>query len=147
MAFDSLFSVKLSLSCRLIAASALFGIIGLLIAGCSKKEAAVAPPPAPVAAAPAADNSADNSQPPVASPAVQYTAADMQSAMKTKDYDKAAAVMISLQRPAVPLTPAQSAVVQDQMRAFQRELAGALASGDPKAKAAAERLRQAAMSR
>ena len=117
----------------------------IIWAGCSKKDSAnsapsgtdsaanqPAPSPTPNGPAPAANN-------PVSSPAL----AEAQAAMKAKDYEKAASVMVNLQRQ--PLTPEQAQVVRGQMVQFQRDLAAGVASGDPKAKAAAELLRQSAM--
>jgi hypothetical protein len=67
----------------------------------------------------------------------------VQAAIKSKDYDKAAAMLINLQR--APMTEEQSMQVLNQMRQFQQNLAGAVASGDPNAKAAAARLRQSSL--
>ena len=44
-----------------------------------------------------------------------------------------------------PLTPEQAQAVRNQMVQLQRDLAGGVANGDPKAKAAAELLRQSTM--
>ena len=65
------------------------------------------------------------------------------SAIKAKDYEKAASAMVNLQRQ--PLTQEQAQAVRGQMVQFQRDLAAGIAAGNPKAKAAAELLRQSAM--
>src|SRR5258707_540441 len=72
---------------------------------------------------------------------------DAQAAMNTRDYDKAARILVTLQRPATPLTPEQSQAIDNQMKQLQRSLASAAASGDPKARAAIEILRQSSAHR
>lgn len=112
-----------------------------LLTGCSKEAEVPAPSPevapavqqaqpAPAAAIPSA-------------PDGRLT--ESQAALKARDYDKAAEALIALQR--AKLNEQQAALAAAQMRQLQSSLADALASGDPRAKAAADRLRQSAMSR
>ena len=69
---------------------------------------------------------------------------DAQAAMKSGDYEKAVQVMLQLQnQPGQPLTQEQAAAAARQMVAFQSQLGAAVASGDPKAIAAAQQLKAA----
>lgn len=97
-------------------------------------EAADATPAPAVAAAPAPAISANS----------QKELADARAALAAKDYSKAVTLLTTLQRPGRALTPEQSAAVQAQMQQLQGSLANAVASGDPNARAAAEKLRAAA---
>lgn len=120
-----------------------------LLAGCSKKESEASAPANPAASAPAVDQAAQASAAKTPATAVlpdtsQVALADAQAAMRARNYDKAAQLMLSLQAPSKqPLTSEQAAAVANQMRQFQRDLGGAVASGDPAAIAAAQRLRAA----
>ena len=120
------------------------GIIVVLV-GCSKKTAESS------AATPEASNSAAPVQQPVAAPVFATVAApdahlaQSQAALKAKDYDTAAAALITAQR--AKLNEQQAAAAAAQMRQLQANIAEAAAAGDPRAKAAADRLRQASMSR
>lgn len=117
----------------------------LLLNGCGEKEADV-PAPVPETAAPA---------PQVAQPVAPPTAAvavapdtrlvESQTALKAKNYDDAAASLVALQR--TKLNAQQAAAAAAQMRQLQSSIAEAAAAGDPRAKAAADRLRQSAMAR
>lgn len=64
--------------------------------------------------------------------------------MRNRDYQQAVAAMLAYQRTVKPTTPEQSARYVQQMRELQLGLAGAVAGGDPNAKAAADALRAAA---
>ena len=113
--------------------------------GCKKQEAQASAPVDTNAAAaqapvPAAQPQATSGSAPVFSPS---SIPEVQAAIKSRDYDKAAAMLINLQR--APMTSDQSMQVLNQMRQFQQNLAGAVASGDPNAKAAAARLRQSSL--
>jgi hypothetical protein len=66
-----------------------------------------------------------------------------QTALGAGDYEKAAAALISAQQQA-DLSAQQAEAVAAQMRQLQSSLASGVASGDPKAKAAADKLRQSA---
>lgn len=117
-------------------------MFALALCGCGKKEEPV-PAPAPVAPAAA----------PAAVPAAVQNAAiipdarlaESQAAIKAGEYDKAAEALISLRR--TQMSEQQAAVAAAQMRQLQGSLAQAVASGDPRAKAAADRLRQSALTR
>jgi hypothetical protein len=63
--------------------------------------------------------------------------------MKAKDYQRAAATLIAVQQ--MPLNEQQANALRGQMVQLQATLAGAVASGDPQAKAAAEKLRASSM--
>jgi hypothetical protein len=63
------------------------------------------------------------------------------AALKTRDYDRAAASILAVQRQK-QLTEQQAQAAHNQMVRLQSDLAAAVASGDPKAKAAAELLRR-----
>jgi hypothetical protein len=116
-----------------------------LLAGCEKKEAAV-PATAPQATAPA-NQPVQPAANPVAATAVAPDArlAESQAALKAKDYDRAAATLLKVQR--AQMNEQQAAAAAAQMRQLQSSLASAAASGDPRAIAAANRLRQASMVR
>jgi hypothetical protein len=129
-------SASLPLAC-LLAISALF-------TGCQKQAESQAPPP------PAPDAAAQPAAPaqPAAAPAVRNVAPDAnlteaQTAMKAHDYEKAVDALLAVQRQR-QLSEQQAALYQSQMRTLQRDLAGALARGDPAAKAAADKLRASA---
>jgi len=125
-------------------------LIGVVLVLCScKKKGAEAQPPQTADSAPAAGaspNPADPGQGTTAqpAPAINTTAAisDVNEAMKARDYQKATATLLAVQQQ--PLNPQQAAVVHQQMVQLQGALAGAVASGDPNAKAAADRLRASA---
>lgn len=125
-------------------------LCGLLVIGCGKPAEDVSVPPAVTESAPAP---ATATPPPQADPNIQAQAAwadarlkEAQAAQQARDYEKAAQALVALQHQQ-RLSEAQAAAYANQMRQFQRDLAGAVASGDPRAKAAADRLRQASMAR
>jgi hypothetical protein len=68
---------------------------------------------------------------------------DLQTAIKTRDYNTAVTLALS-QKPAA-MTAEQAAALANQMRQLQQNLASAAAAGDPNAVAAAQRLREANM--
>jgi len=109
-----------------------------LLSGCSKKKEE----PAPQAATP--PTNADPAA--TATPAAQIDAANAlaatDAALKAKQYDQAVANLLKLQQQR-NLTEQQAQALRDRQLRVQRDLAGAVASGDPKAKAAAEMLRAA----
>jgi hypothetical protein len=120
----------------------------LLLAGCKKKEDASGSTPVDTntnvtaQTAPAAEAS------PAPSPVeLNSSIAEIQKARETKDYDKAADVFLSMGQRKRPLPPAQAEIANREMQRFQGELAAAIARGDPRAKAAADKLRQASMPR
>jgi len=124
----------------------LLSVAGALIVGCGKKqaqsqtEAPIAPPTASAPATPAPS--------PALGAAVQNTLADAQLkeaqvAQRAHDYQKATEALLALQQQK-RLNDQQAAALASQMRQLQRDLAGAVAAGDPKAKAAADMLRRSA---
>jgi hypothetical protein len=112
-----------------------------LLAGCEKKEAAT-PAPAPETTVVVQQEQPQATAAPVAPTPVAPDArlAESQAAMKARDYEKAAAALVAMQR--ARLNEQQAAAAAAQMRQLQRSLADAVASGDPSAIAAANRLRQ-----
>ena len=126
-----------------------FGALVLAIAltsGCSKKETATVTT-APEEAVPAAQAPAPVAPAPAAAPATDPSAslAAAQAAMQKQDYERAAAALLSAQNQRQPLTAEQAMAVRNQMVQLQQNLAAGVASGDPKAKAAAEMLRRSTM--
>ncbi len=120
----------------------LLGGLTLWSSGCGKEEKAAEPTPA------APQTSIAPAQPQVGAPAPSQAAAQPQlsqikAAMDAREYDQAAESLLALQR--TQLTAQQAAAAAAQMQKLQQNLAGAVASGDPKAIAAAQRLRQASL--
>ena len=116
-------------------------LLCLLLLGCSKKEDATAPAaaaPTSSAAAPAENNAQASGAVIDAKPVL----AKIDSAYKAREYDEAAEALLALQRQ--KLSEQQALEARNRMIQFQRDLAGAVASGDPKAKAAADKLRASA---
>lgn len=128
---------------NLLLAASLALTLLLSVSSCGKK----APATDPVAAAPATAAPAGTAPVAPTQTAVLPDAhlAESQAALNARDYDKAAAALIAVQR--AKLNDQQAAAAAAQMRQLQGSLAAAVASGDPRAKAAADRLRQSAMSR
>jgi hypothetical protein len=131
---------------KLFLPCAVFSAVLLGLNACAKKEHApdtaavaesttneAAADPATMAAAPTPAMSANS----------EKQLSDAKAALAKKDYNKAVELLTTLQRPGQVLTPGQSAAVQAQMRQLQGSLAGAIASGDPNARAAGEKLREA----
>jgi predicted small lipoprotein YifL len=120
----------------------------LSLAACGKKEnapdtAAVVQSTTNEAAAEAAPAGAAAPAPAISANS-QKELAEARAAMAKKDYTKAVELLTTLQKPGRALTPEQSAAAQAQMRQLQGSLANAIASGDPNARMAAEKLRAAA---
>jgi hypothetical protein len=116
-------------------------LLGLALTGCSKKEDATAPAPsAPTssATAPAENNARSSAAVIDAKPVL----AKIDTAYKAREYDEAADALLALQRQ--KLSEQQALEARNRMIQFQRDLAGAVAAGDPKAKAAADKLRASA---
>jgi hypothetical protein len=112
-----------------------------LLSGCGKKEAAT-PAPAPETTAVVQQEQPQPTAAPVAPPPAAPDArlAESQAAIKARDYEKAAAALIDMQR--ARLNEQQAAAAAAQMRQLHKSLADAVASGDPRAIEAANRLRQ-----
>ena len=115
--------------------------------GCGKKATETAATAdtnaAPAAIATAAPAPAPAPAPTAVSPGqASYEAA--QAAVKQKDYDHAAEIMLALQQQMRQAKTSDEAnAIANQMRNFQQQLMSAAAAGDPKAMAAVQRLRQA----
>ena len=124
--------------------------LALILVSCKKKEeAVVVPPPSPEAApvaqavpeqtpSPAPADSTPIVTPP-ADTGQALTAAER--ARKTKDYEAAATTLLQIQQR--QLTEAQAAAAHAAMVQLQQDLVNAVASGDAKAKKAADALRAA----
>jgi hypothetical protein len=129
-------------------------ILSLLIAastitGCSKKAeqpAAVVTPPADATAATAPATPAPTA-PTAAIPVstdIKKSFAEMDAALQAKAYEKAVQSMLAVQQQR-QLTEQQAAEARARMVGLQQNLATAIASGDPSARAAADLLRRSAM--
>lgn len=119
-----------------------FAVITTLVvaSGCGKESADESTPnqsnPTPAVAA-----SANPSPTPASSATASLDSrfAESQNAINGRDYERAATTLLAVQQ--TPLTEQQAEMLAKQMRQLQNSLAGAVASGDPKAKAAADKLR------
>jgi hypothetical protein len=117
------------------------------LSGCGKKATETAPAVDTNAAAAAIAEPAPAPAPAPAPTTVSpgqasYEAA--QAAVKQKDYDHAAEIMLALQQQMRQAkTPDEANAIANQMRNFQQQLMSAASAGDPKAMAAVQRLRQA----
>lgn len=111
-------------------------------AGCSKKPDATAstPPPADATAA-ATPAPAPAPATPVVVQDVNQSLIDVDTALRARAYDKAVQTMLAVQQK--PLTDEQARAAASQMRGLQANLAQAIVSGDPAAKAAMDQLRLA----
>jgi hypothetical protein len=67
--------------------------------------------------------------------------AEADAALRQREYEKAVKTMLAIQQ--AQLNAQQAALARQQMLNLQRNLANAIASGDPNAVAAGELLRQA----
>jgi hypothetical protein len=124
-----------------------------LLVGCSKKEEASAPAPATTAATtPEPSPAAAPAEAPQAEPSgpildtattgdAKAAIAEADAALRQKEYEKAVRTMLAVQQ--AQLNAQQAAAAHQAMIALQRNLANAVASGDPSAKAAADALRAA----
>lgn len=128
-----------------------------LVSGCSKKQepaaAATAPDTNQQAATPAADaQPAETTAQQPTGPGLdssQMTGdakaamAEADAALKQREYEKAVRTMMAIQQ--ARLDAQQAALAHQQMVNLQRNLATAIAQGDPNAKAAADILRASHM--
>lgn len=128
--------------------------LGLWMVGCSKKEAATETPAASAKPKSAADAAGQ------AQPAAETAAADAgadtgggggdfrsqwnsyDTAIKKKDYESAAGVLLKAQLSKAPMTQQQGFDYINHMRELSKKIADAAASGDPNAQRAAEMMRQ-----
>jgi hypothetical protein len=109
-----------------------------LLAGCGKKETEVQTS-APVTTPPVAQQVQRAATTTSSTPDARLV--ESRAALKARDYDQAAAALVAMQ--AARLNEQQAAAAAEQMRQFQSSLASGVASGDPRAIAAANRLRKA----
>jgi hypothetical protein len=116
----------------------------VLTTGCGKSatEEAETAAPAPEATAEAQPNQPTAAPAPTAATPNVYLQ-QSQTALGAGDYEKAAAALISAQQQA-NLSAQQAEAVAAQMRQLQSSLASAVAGGDARAKAAADKLRASA---
>jgi len=118
--------------------------LAAFLSGCSKKEAAVSAPETPVAPVAEAPASAPTPAVSAASAAAMTRAlADADAALKAKEYEKAVQAVLALRQQRLSEQQAQAA--HNQMIQIQSALGAALQSGDPRAKAAVEMIRQSTM--
>lgn len=110
-----------------------------LITGCGDKKAADQSTPPKVEAVPSSPSAVSFQ---TVAPAVALT--EVETALKTHDYDKATDALLALQAQK-GLSDQQAAAVQSQMRRLQSDLADAMAHGDARAKAVADKLRRASL--
>jgi hypothetical protein len=122
--------------------------LAVMLTSCKKKEETVAAPPAPETAAPVAQAPAQQpqEQTPVDVTPITTAPADNAQALtaaenlrKTRDYEAAAATLLQIQQR--QLSEAQAAAAHAAMLQLQRDLINGVASGDAKAKKAADLLR------
>lgn len=122
-------------------------VFGLALVGCSKKESP--PDPAtPVAAVPVAPSVKPAAEVQISSAPtdVRQAFAEADAALKAKAYEQAVQAMLKVQQQK-QLTDLEAQQARARMIGLQSSLAAAVASGDPAAKAAADRLRRASMVR
>ena len=133
---------------------ALLALISTIaFSGCSKKSVPTAGDSSAAAAAPAATNdtaAAAATEPTSQAPTgpaldasqmgdAKQAMADADAALRQRDYEKAVRTMMAIQQ--AQLSAQQAEAARQQMYNLQRNLANAVASGDPNAKAAADILR------
>jgi len=116
------------------------GLALLLLAGCGKKDSKTPVAQPVVESQPAAPTIPNAPTAPTPSVMPDTRLAESQAALKANDYEKAANALLSLQQ--TRLSEQQAVAMTAQMKQLQSSLVNALASGDPRAKAAAARLRQ-----
>lgn len=138
---------------NLIVPAAALLVAAAVMCGCSKKaDQSSAPQPAapevaatPAQGTPAADAAAQPPSGPVLDASqmgdAKQAMADADAALRQRNYEKAVRTMLAIQQ--AQLTAQQAEAARQQMYSLQRNLANAIASGDPNAAAAAEILRGA----
>lgn len=124
-------------------------LVAILAAGCGKKgePAGAASPPDSHASATASPTTPQGVPAAAGAPssAADARLSESEAAVKARQYDQAVEALAALQQQR--LTEQQAAVVAAQMRQLQSDLAAGVANGDPRAKAAADRLRRSAKAR
>jgi len=113
----------------------------MVLAGCRENEPDSAPTATPAAPVVGSDPAPGNPASPQNTVA-NLRLAEAQTAMNSRDYETAATALLAAQQ--TPLTAQQAEALATQMQKLQSSLASALASGDPRAQAAAEKLRRSA---
>lgn len=128
-----------------------------LLVGCGKKEetSSTPSPTADVSQGATQDQSAQPNPVPTGPTAADLAA--QQAAMerlrqaelaaKQRDYEKAVEAMLAIQQQQRILSEQQAQMYYQRMQQLQADLASAIAAGDPRARAAAERLRRASTPR
>lgn len=131
-----------------LSAMVALGLTVLLVGGCRNREEAAEPPPPGAAESPAPSTvvapSARREYDARAAAAAEEQLRQAQAAQQARDYEKAVEAMLQLEAQRRVWNQQQAAQYQQQMQRLQADLAAAVASGDPRAKAAADRLRRAA---
>jgi hypothetical protein len=126
--------------------------VAMLLSACSKKAEAPASPSgdaqATTAAAPSSEAQAPDAQQAPSGPVLdasqmagnaKQAMADADAAFRQREYEKAVRTMLAIQQ--AQLNAQQAEAARQQMITLQRNLAAAVASGDPNAAAAAQILR------
>ncbi len=126
---------------RFFQISCILFLAGTFVAGCGDKKVVIEPKPPRQEIK---SGSPSVVSPLSVSPAVGWN--EVEVALKTHDYDKATDALLALQTQK-GLSEQQAAAVQSQMQKLQSNLADAIANGDAKAKAAADKLRRASLAR
>jgi 3-oxoacyl-ACP reductase-like protein len=144
----------LSPGCNNSMKTILFFLLSIAVVTGCKKSQSTENTPAPQTADTATSGAPTPSAPAPANPPAAQAApaptvdttkafADVNSALKARDYKKATDTLLAVQR--MPqLTEQQSQALHGQMVQLQGAVAAGVASGDPNAKAAADRLRASA---
>jgi PBP1b-binding outer membrane lipoprotein LpoB len=109
------------------------GSSALFIAGCGKKEAAES-------AAPTPDATAEANQGGAAAAPTAATLSSIDSAIQSGAVDQAASSILAVQNSQRQMSVDDSLKVNDRMRQLQVRIAEMMASGDPRAKQAAQML-------
>ncbi len=114
----------------------------LVLTGCSKESTDVSVETAPTEAPVAVQPNQPAAIAPVHAQAQDARLQESQAAIASGQYEQAAAALVAAQQ--MQLNQQQAELVAKQMQQLQSSLAGAVASGDPRAKAAADKLRRSA---
>lgn len=114
----------------------------LLLTGCGKNADEASGETTPVAAQPDQAPPVPGAKAPAQSSVPAARLAESQAAINSGDFERAATALVAAQQ--AQLTQQQAEALARQMQQLQGSLAGAVANGDPRAKAAADKLRQSA---
>jgi hypothetical protein len=115
-----------------------------LLIGCGKKETAQSQPdvPPPATTAEAAQPAPAAAVPQIAPSSAPINMLAIEKDIKDGAVDRAAAALLAARQTPRPMTVDESLKVNDQMRQLQLRVAQMIASGDPRAKQAAEMLKR-----